>query len=111
MERPDNSSTDTQHGLPGLETDQSLPAQNTGQRLNEGRLFERYSAGQGEYALLDIDARQPQIFSKAAGVEVRLAQSIANGVVSAETIMAGVAGDVRSGTNPPTCFLVFSPFS
>ncbi|GAF98364.1 unnamed protein product [marine sediment metagenome] len=59
--------------------------------------------------MVDIDAWQPHIFGKAARVEVRLAQGIANGVVSTKTIMARVAGNMMGGTNPSTYFIMLHP--
>ncbi len=63
--------------------------------------------GEGEHTLVDIDAWQSHIFSKAARVEIRPAQGIADGVVSTKTIMARVAGNMMSGTDPITHFIMF----
>ncbi|GAH79901.1 unnamed protein product, partial [marine sediment metagenome] len=47
-----------------------------------------------KHATVNIDGWQSNVFSKATGVKVRLAEGITDGVVPTQAVMTCVAGDM-----------------
>jgi hypothetical protein len=67
--------------------------------------------GQYKDAPVYINSRYPNKFDKTTGVEIRLAKGFADGVVSTQTIVAGIARNVMSESYTVALFVAFYSFS
>ena len=93
-----------QHGLAGLQVRPFLAPQYAGQGLGKGRLVQRHAGRHRKDAAVDVNRRNPQVLSQAAGIKTRVVQRVANGVVSAQAVTAGVAGHVVGDHRPVALF-------
>jgi hypothetical protein len=71
-----------------------LPPKNTGQWLNEHAILEGDFLRQNKHPSVHIDPWDTDIFGEASWVEIGTPQSVTNRVVTVQTVMAGITGDV-----------------
>jgi hypothetical protein len=111
VEQTGNATSDHDYGAAGVHIREPLAAQDTRQRLDECGIFVRHAIGQRKDAAVYVNGRHPNKFGKTTGVEIRPAESFANGVMATEAVMAGVAGNMMGKCHTVAVFAAFDPFS
>jgi hypothetical protein len=111
VEQTSDAATEDEDCCTGRYPDSPLCPKHTGQGLNEGSFFKRNLIRQMIHAAVYIESRQLQVFRKTAGFKIGFAEGIAGGVMTPETIVTGVAGDVMGSRNTISLFISLNALS
>jgi hypothetical protein len=97
--------------LPRSKSCYSLAPKDAGQWLNKNAIFKGDFVWQYKYPLIYIDPRNTEIFGKSPWVEISPSQSVAKGMKTVQTVLAGITGDMMGDEDPVTDLVLIHPFT